>query len=318
MIVRKHLRWHRVLKRSSGFLAYIAGLSTLIFVLHNQDPETPAGRVIQPLLFHLPFPLVATLATALAIFLAFRNNSAYDRWWEARRIWGGIVNISRTIGRQVTSLTSLSSCPAEEIAAFQREFVYRHLAWVNALRLQLRTSDQWDEVRSLIGDQEFEWLTRRQNRATQLVQKQGLRLAQARQAGLLIEARYHEILDESLTALYELQGQAERIKNTPLPRQYDYFPRVFMFLFVTLLPAGMITELQKVDSAWLVIPLATVVSFMFYVLMRVGEFNEDPFEGRFSDTPMTALCRTIEIDLREQLGETDLPPKLEPVDGILM
>ena len=318
MIVRKHLRWHRVLKRSSGFLAYIAGLSTVIFLLHHVDPTSRAGEILKPLQFHLPFPLVATLATALAIFLAFRNNSAYDRWWEARKIWGGVVNISRTIGRQVMTLTSLSKCPAEDVAAFQREFVYRHLAWINALRLQLRGSDKWDEVRSLIGDAEFEWLSQRRNRATQLVHKQGLRLAEARRDGILVEARYLEILDESLTELYDLQGKAERIKNTPLPRQYDYFPRVFMFLFVTLLPAGMITELQKVGSDWLVIPVATVVSFMFYVLMRVGEFNEDPFEGRFTDTPMTALCRTIEIDLREQLGETDIPPKIEPVDGILM
>ena len=80
----------------------------------------------------------------------------------------------------------------------------------------------------------------------------------------------------------------------------------------------MISLLHEVNAAWLVIPLTSAVSFMFYVLMRVGEFNEDPFESRYSDTPMTALCRTIEIDMREQLGETDLPPKLEPVDGILM
>jgi putative membrane protein len=318
MIVRKHLRWHRVLKRSGGFLAYIVGLSTAIFLLHRVDPDSGVGEILQPLQFHLPFPLVAMLATALAIFLAFRNNSAYDRWWEARRIWGSIVNVSRSIGRQVTALTSLSNCPADEIAAFQREFIYRHLAWVNALRLQLRGDDQWDDVRLLIGDEEFEWLSQRRNRATQLVQKQGQCLARARRHGLLIEARYLEILDEALTDLYDLQGKAERIKDTPLPRQYDYFPRVFMFMFVTLLPAGMITELQKVNSDWLVIPLATVVSFMFYVLMRVGEFNEDPFEGRFTDTPMTALCRTIEIDLREQLGETEIPLAVEPVDGILM
>jgi putative membrane protein len=158
----------------------------------------------------------------------------------------------------------------------------------------------------------------RQNYATQLVQKQALRIADGRKENLIIEARYLEILDVTLTSLYDLQGKAERIKNTPLPRQYDYFPRVFLFLFVTLLPSGMITELEKVGSAWMVIPLATVVSYVFYVLMRVGEFNEDPFEGRFSDTPMSALCRTIEIDMREQLGETDLPPKLEPVDGILL
>ena len=258
------------------------------------------------------------LATALAIFLAFRNNSAYDRWWEARKIWGGIVNSSRTFGRQVMSLTSLSENSAEAISVYQRELFYRHLAWINALRLQLRRESDWSTVEQFLSSDEYQWLLERQNRATQLVQKQGMRIAEGRQVGLLVEPRYLEILDETLTSLYDLQGKAERIKNTPLPRQYDYFPRVFLFLFVTLLPSGMITELEKVESTWMVIPLATVVSYVFYVLMRVGEFNEDPFEGRFSDTPMTALCRTIEIDMREQLGETDLPPKLEPVDGILL
>lgn len=318
MIVRKHLRWHRILFRSSGFLSYIAILSATVLWLHELDPDSSLGQKIQPFLFHIPLGLVAMLATALAIFLAFRNNSAYDRWWEARKIWGGIVNISRTIGRQVTSFTILSDCSADELAAFQKETVYRHLAWINALRLQLRGEDNWDQIRPFLSDKEFDWLMQRKNRATQIVQKQGQRLAEARRDGLLTESRYHEMLDESMTDLYDLQGKSERIKNTPLPRQYDYFPRVFLFLFVTLLPSGMVTELEKVDCTWLVIPLALCVSFVFYVLMRVGEFNEDPFEGRFSDTPLSALCRTIEIDLREQLGETDLPPKLEPVDGILM
>lgn len=314
MIVRKHLRWRRVVSKSRGFLAYIIGLSSVVYVLHRAEPS----RYFDEVLVHLPFGVVAMLATALAIFLAFRNNSAYDRWWEARKIWGGIVNSSRTFGRQIISLTSLSNQPAENIAAFQQEAIYRHIAWINALRLQLRKETTWEEIEPLLSNDEFDWVMARQNHATQLVQKQGLRLADGRKQDLIIEARYLEILDETLTSLYDLQGKAERIKNTPLPRQYDYFPRVFLFLFVTLLPSGMITELEKVNSAWMVIPLTTVVSYVFYVLMRVGEFNEDPFEGRFSDTPMTALCRTIEIDMREQLGETDLPPKVEPVDGILM
>ncbi|MDA0284908.1 MAG: bestrophin family ion channel [Planctomycetota bacterium] len=318
MIVRKHLRWRRVLCRSKGFLAYIGILSTVVFGVHEAAHESIIGNVLGPVLIHLPFGVVATLATALAIFLAFRNNSAYDRWWEARKIWGGIVNASRTFGRQITSLTILSEQPADAVAAYRKEMVYRHLAWVHALRKQLRREEAWDELQPLLPPEEFQWMMDRQNRATQLVQKQGQRLAEGRRDGQLYETRYHEMLDETLTSLYDLQGRAERIKNTPLPRQYDYFPRVFLFLFVTLLPSGMITELEKVGSAWMVIPLATMVSYMFYILMRVGEFNEDPFEGRFSDTPMTALCRTIEIDMREQLGETNLPPKLEPVDGILM
>jgi ion channel-forming bestrophin family protein len=326
MIVRKHLRWRRVVSKSKGFLTYIGGLSTLVFAIHTFEPTGTTANLLPESLAYLlgklqldlPFPVVAMLATALAIFLAFRNNSAYDRWWEARKIWGGIVNSSRTFGRQVMSLTSLSENSAEAISVYQRELFYRHLAWINALRLQLRRESDWSTVEQFLSSDEYQWLLERQNRATQLVQKQGMRIAEGRQVGLLVEPRYLEILDETLTSLYDLQGKAERIKNTPLPRQYDYFPRVFLFLFVTLLPSGMITELEKVESTWMVIPLATVVSYVFYVLMRVGEFNEDPFEGRFSDTPMTALCRTIEIDMREQLGETDLPPKLEPVDGILL
>ncbi len=314
MIVRKHLRWRRVLSKSRGFLGYIIGLSSLVYLMQRAEENGYLGS----LLIHLPFGVVAMLATALAIFLAFRNNSAYDRWWEARKIWGGIVNSSRTFGRQIMSLTSLSEESSEKVSVFQREAIYRHIAWINALRLQFRKETSWDEIKPLLSTDEFDWLMARQNHATQLVHKQGLRLAEGRKSGIIVEARYLEILDESLTSLYDLQGKAERIKNTPLPRQYDYFPRVFLFLFVTLLPSGMITELEKVDSAWMVVPLATMVSYVFYVLMRVGEFNEDPFEGRFSDTPMTALCRTIEIDMREQLGEINLPPKLEPVDGILM
>lgn len=314
MIVRKHLRWQRVVRNSKGFLTYISSLSTLAFLIHVFENRGHMGQW----LIHLPFGVVAMLATALAIFLAFRNNSAYDRWWEARKIWGGIVNSSRTFGRQVTTLTSLSTNPADDVKGYQQELIYRHIAWINALRLQLRRESDWETLQPLLSGEEFSWMMDRQNHATQLVQKQGQRLAEGFKAGFITEARFLEILDETLTSFYDLQGKAERIKNTPLPRQYDYFPRVFLFLFVTLLPAGMINELEKVGSAWMVIPLATVVSYMFYILMRVGEFNEDPFENRYSDTPMTALCRTIEIDLREQLEEIDLPPKLEPVDGILM
>jgi len=303
-----------VLSKSRGFLGYIIGLSSLVYAMHIAED----GGYLGSLLINLPFGVVAMLATALAIFLAFRNNSAYDRWWEARKIWGGVVNSSRTFGRQVMTLTSLSEKSTDKVAAFQKELIYRHIAWFNALRLQLRRETTWEEIEPLIGPEEFKWVMARQNHATQLVQKQGLRIAEGIKDGLITESRYLEMLDKTLTSLYDLQGKAERIKNTPLPRQYDYFPRVFLFLFVTVLPSGMITELEKVDSAWMVVPLATVFSYVFYVLMRVGEFNEDPFEGRFSDTPMTALCRTIEIDMREQLGETDLPPKHEPVDGILM
>ena len=203
MIVRKHLRWRRVLSKSRGFLGYIIGLSSLVYAMHIAED----GGYLGSLLIHLPFSVVAMLATALAIFLAFRNNSAYDRWREARKIRGGIVNSSRTFGRQVMTLTSLSENSSNEVAAFQKELIYRHIAWINALRLQLRRETAWEEIEPLVGAEEYKWVMARQNHATQLVQKQGLRLAGGLKEGLITESRFVEVLDETLTSLYDLQGK---------------------------------------------------------------------------------------------------------------
>jgi putative membrane protein len=127
-------------------------------------------------------------------------------------------------------------------------------------------------------------------------------------------------MEGQLLALANAQGGCERIKNTPLPRQYDYFTRLFIGLFSALLPFGLLSFFQSETLAvyaWLVIPLAAIISGMFIIMERTGAANEDPFENRITDVPLTALCNTIERDLREMLGETDLPPKLEPQNGYL-
>ena len=192
------------------------------------------------------------------------------------------------------------------------------MAWVNALRLQLRDRTTWNELSRFLGDEELVWVQQRRNKVSQLTHRQAERIRDGLRQGYFESSRYIQQLDETLTQLTDLQGKAERIKKTPLPRQYDFFPRLFLFTFVTLLPLGMVTELDKVESPFMVVPLSSIVSFMFYVLMRVGELNEDPFENRYTDTPLDSLCRTIEIDVREQLGEVDLPDALAPVDGIMM
>ena len=301
MIVRRDLKWSKILAFSAKRLSYFTLVASLVFLVHE---------VLNYTRIAIPFGVVSTLGSALAIFLAFRNNSSYDRWWEARKIWGGIVNSSRTWGRQAT--TFLHNANPDEI----KVLVYRHLAWINALRLQLRNQDTWEELDPFLSTEEKAWLMNRKNKATQLVQKQGEALGQVLKQGGLSELR-HQLMDQTLTELYNLQGKCERIKNTPMPRQYDFFTRFFVYVFATLLPFGMIDLLDAKHIAWVVIPLTVLISFCFSVLETVGMYNEDPFENRIQDTPMTALCRTIEIDLREQLGETELPPKLEPVDGFL-
>ncbi|MBL4703166.1 MAG: hypothetical protein JKY54_01510 [Flavobacteriales bacterium] len=248
---------------------------------------------------------VSILGGALAIFLGFRNNSAYDMWWEARKVWGGVVNISRTFAMEstsfVTSVFVKGDASNHEIKELQKSLVYRHLAWVNALRIQLREQDCWDELKPFLSEQEFSELSSYRNKATMLIQRQGIELRDAHEKGFIDDFR-HMQMENSLKEMYDLQGKAERIKKTVFPYYYTYFTNLFLWLFVILLPFSLVHEL-----GWVVVPITTMISFVFLMLDKAGTTTEDPFEGRASDTPLSTLCRTIEIDLRQQLGEKDIP-----------
>jgi putative membrane protein len=108
------------------------------------------------------------------------------------------------------------------------------------------------------------------------------------------------------------QGGAERIKNTPMPRQFDFFPRLFVQIYCLMLPVGMVENM-----GWYTPVGSTLVGFLFLALDKIGRDLEDPFDNTIHDVPMTAIATTIEINLRQMLGETELPPPAQPVDGIL-
>jgi ion channel-forming bestrophin family protein len=137
--------------------------------------------------------------------------------------------------------------------------------------------------------------------------------------GMIEDFRHMELMG-TLTELYNLQGACERIKNTPFPRQYAYFSTLFTWIFILLLPFGLIGEFKDMGHhlMWLMIPFYVLISWIFYTMEAVGDNSEDPFENFINDVPMTALCRTIEIDLREMLNETDIPPKMQAKNGVLM
>jgi putative membrane protein len=315
MITRKNLKFSIILKGAWRilllWLLLASGAYFLYFGLHTTA-------------IALPFAPIAVLGTALSIFLGFRNSSSYDRWWEARKIWGGIVNNSRTFGRQVITLSVLpekeKDFRASDLANYRKELIYRQLAWVNVLRLQLRLQLQpgtWKEdVSKFLPEAESDELLETKNKATQIILNQAKKIAAGQSRGIFDDFR-HIQLDNTLTEFYNLQGQCERIKNTPLPRQYDYFNRLFMNLFVILLPFSMLEIFEKTGLPILLIPFTVIIGFVFYIVEGVGRRNEDPFENKITDTPMSALCRTIEIDLREMLGEKDLPSKMEAHDGFL-
>jgi len=295
----------------------------------------------------IPFVPLSTIGIAVAFYVGFKNNQSYDRFWEARKIWGGIVNYSRTWANQVLSFVDMryakEGVTEEEMRSVQKELIYRQMAWMNALRLQLRQQthhsidhskiknsnvyqgrpqeEHWKEEvgKFILSNEEVQTCIAAKNKATQLIRIQGERLKDICTNGLIEEFRQMEMMG-SLEEFYNLQGKCERINGTPLPRQYSFFSTLFVRIFILLLPFGLAGEFSSMghDLSWLSIPFFILIAWIFYTMDVVGETSEDPFENFINDVPMTAMCRTIEIDLRQMLGETDIPPGLKPVDGVLM
>jgi putative membrane protein len=268
----------------------------------------------------LSFPPIGLLGTALSIFLAFRANTSFARWGEAAQAWAAITAASRIFGRLVVTFTdSHRHTPqySEEVAeAFKRELVYRQIAWVNALRVQLRNQSDWREVERFLPEADVAALRQQPNKPLYLMKRQGERIYDGMASGTLQGFDSFQ-MEGQLAALAAQQAVCERIKAIPIPRQYDYFTRVFVRVFAVLLPVFLAKTLASDGVPWLVIPLTGVIAFLFTTIERTGAVNEDPFEDRITDVPLSATCREIERDLRAVLGEINLPPKLEPQDGYL-
>lgn len=296
----------------------------------------------------IPWVPIAMIGTAAAFIVGFKNNATYSRLWEARQIYGAIVNLSRTWGILVRDFipTPTSGVPLtpDECHQLHQALIFRHMAWLTALRFQLREPRVWEnmnqprnveyarlyeipeknsslaeELKPFLSPQEQTSILSKKNRATQLISLQSKQLRELVDRGLLDDFRY-VTLATLLKELYDQQGKCERIKNFPYPRQFASINLFFIRLFVFLVPFGLLQEFAKMGEhyVWLTIPFSVMVSWVFNSMERVGESTENPFEGSPNDVPITAMSRTIEIDLREMLDETELPPALQPVNNILM
>lgn len=285
----------------------------------------------------VPWVPVALIGTAAAFIVGFKNTQTYNRLWEARQIWGAVVNDSRSWGMMIKNMTEASENS-------KRRMIYRHCAWLTALRYQLRKPQAWEnsnkaanreygrlfvvpewqgvldeELKAYLPEEERQYILGKKNRATQLINLQSADLAALRASGALTDYAFVE-LQRRLAALYDGQGKCERIKNFPYPRQFASVTYYFVWLFVSVLPLGMLNEFAKLGEhfTWLAIPFSAVVSWVFLSMDAVGEATENPFEGGANDIPMAALSRTIEIDLRDMLDEGDLPEPIAPLHKILM
>lgn len=181
------------------------------------------------------------------------------------------------------------------------------------------TGDLGAELRTLLGEREAPTILASSNRATQLIAAQSAQLAELAERGVL-EPNRHVPLARLLTECYDQQGKCERIKNFPYPRQFATINLFFIRLFVWLLPFGLVGEFRDLGAGriWLTIPFSYAVAWVFNAMERVGEATENPFEAGANEVPITALSRTIEIDLREMLGEQHGLEPLAPVNDILM
>ena len=303
MITYRHIPLSWILRIEAKVIVTAAVLATGVFLV-NEYTDITLG---------LPIGIVATIGTAVAILLGFKNASAYDRWWEGRKIFGGITNKSRFLGAQLLAFAGREADGAAPGTDAQvQDVVRRHLAWVNALRCQLREQAPDEALAAWLDDEERAGLADAQNPATQILTTQARTCTALRKAGAVEEFQSYQLLG-TVDGLFDLQGQAERLATTPLLRHYSYFTTAFAWIFVGMLPFGFAEHL-----GWATIPVVVLISTVFMMADRAGSFTEDPFEDNINSVPLSSICNTIEIDMLQQMKMEPVPHKLLPTDGVLM
>lgn len=297
----------------------------------------------------IPWLPIAMLGTAVAFMVGFKNNASYDRMWEARKAWGAITNASRSWGIMVkdfiTDKHAKNNFSEEEIKYLQQRLIRYHLAWLAALRFQLREAriweaiykkhnqeykDKWFSVHEqnnemqhdlllYLSEEEVAKIMKHSNKAAQILALQSTNLRELFDEGLIDDFRHIE-MQKMLVEFYNQQGVSERIKNFPYPRQYATLNLYFIKIFVVLVPLGMLKEFDNLgeNMVWLSIPFSTLSSWIFTTMEKIGESTESPFEGSANDVPITAISRAIEIDLKEMLGMDNIPSPLKPENNILI
>ncbi len=326
----------------------------LIFLLYT-GIITSLHKVFGFEFLNVPWTPVALIGTAVAFLVGFQNNAAYDRIWEARKIWGAIVNTSRTWGMMIQDMIDnqhASKSMSEEVLKEQkRTLVYRHIAWMTALRYSMRQKKSWeafeesstnrewskmihipekvstlqDNLLMYLSQKELEYVMSKGNKQTAILYLQSRHIRELKDKGHIWEFAFIE-LENVLEELFTHQGKSERIKNFPYPRQYASLAFYLVRLFVVLLPFGIVPEFAEISKdfmtdypkignffIWLAIPFCACVSWAFHIMERMARVGENPFEGTANDVPISNIARGIEINLREMLDEkTDNIPAQFP------
>jgi len=241
------------------------------------------------------------LGTAVAFLIGFRNNSAYGRWWEAHRVWSKLKYDSRSFALMLQSLVDHD----RDSGARLQQMIHRQIAFAWRLNRFLRKLPAGVEERGLLGEAEYTLVEARQNPPLAILDLQNRDLRELFRSGALDAIRLTR-MSELLASFNEVLSSSERLKKTPFPMQYTWFMNYTLTVFLFVLPLSLAGHL----GYWSV-PFSLAIGYAFVMLEYVGRHIEHPFENAVNDVPLDYIARTIEIDLREMLGETDLPPVIK-------
>ena len=291
MLLKKNIPIGYVFGKVKIELLMIFLYSLAIAVIHEWFLKLPIS---------IPLAVPTILGTVISLLLGFRSNQAYDRWWEARQVWGAIVNDSRTLARQVLAFTE-SQYEEDEVHQMRQRMVRRQIAWCYALGQSLRRMNPTGGLDKFLSRRELESLSRFNNVPMALLDQHARDLRRGLDEGYI--NRYQQIeLDRTLTRLCDNMGKCERIKNTVFPSTYSLYIHFSLLLFISMLPFGVIEHF-----GFLEVPLVVSISACFLLIEKMAIHLQDPFENKPTDTPMTAIAGTVEKDLRQLLHDQDEP-----------
>jgi len=291
MLLKTRIPAIYIFKKVKHELLYLLLVSVLVFVL---------TYLFRRRLPDMPLTIPTFIGTAISILLSFKLNQSYDRWWEARKVWGSIVNDSRSL---VIQLNAFVKAGNDEVI---KRIAYRQMAWCYSLGQLLRRLDAAAGLEKFIPEKELESARLHANVPLALLQLHGTDIRKLREDGQLdIFAQVQ--LDNTLVRLCDSQGKAERIKSTVFPETYRLFLHLIIYLFVITLSIAL-----KNVSWYFEMPLLVLISSAFFLLEKSATYMQDPFENRPTDTPVSSIARTVEINIRQLLKETEVPPPYPP------
>lgn len=306
---------------------------------------------------YLPWLPIGLIGTSLAFITGFKNNASYERMWEARKIYGGIVNASRLFATMTNDFITNEFTKAKrtdnEFLKIKKTLIMRHIAWMTCLRYALRCKKPWEttvgsksnrehmktikvqehiiplqeEIDVYLSEEEKEFVLSMTNKQTACLNLQSKHFKELKLEGLIDDFRHMEF-KKTIGELLTLQGKVERIKNFPYPRQFATLNLFFLWIFIIILPFGLMNEFNEIglslvrdesqssfnfliakNFVWMSVPVNVIISWVFILMERVGDVSENPFEGSRNDVPITTISRGIEIDIREMIGDDkkDIP-----------